>query len=244
MFFACYLSTLIYTFHVTCRANMRHKCKFCESIYGLFSNIYGEYVWLFTRLGNMKTRLTWLQEKKLQNHLGGKQFSLLFKASVHGFHNSVLCSRCFCQGPTLMLIYSSDHVFGLYMPQNDKNKATDSCLLLAFEETEILGCEIGPCDLTDITSFSNKGKFQINLFSKEVTMSSDTLKKLKLFQHQVISLEECEAFRCEGKLHNLRVLFCMLTLRKKMTFYLSLFLGNSDWNLATNQWLRHNHSPK
>ncbi|XP_036303193.2 interferon-induced protein 44 [Pipistrellus kuhlii] len=151
------------------------------------------------RLRNMKTRLTWLQEKKLQNHLGGKQFSLLFKASVHGFCDENLHSRCFCQGPTLIVIYSSDHVFGLYIPQNDKNKATDSCLLFAFEETEILGCEIGPYNFTTIF-FPIEREFKINLFRKEVKISLDTLKKLKLFQHQIISLEECEAFRCEDLL--------------------------------------------
>lgn len=99
------------------------------------------------------------------------------------------------------MIYSSDHVFGLYMPQNDKYEATVSSLLFAFEETEILGCEIRPWDVRNcITCYYSAMEFHINLLSKEVTMSLDAIKKLKLFPHQRISLEECEAFRCEDLL--------------------------------------------
>lgn len=148
----------------------------------------------------MATLLTWMQEKKLQNHLGGKQFSLLYRASVHGFSHINLLSRCSCQGTTLIVIYSSDHVFGIYIPQNDKNETRVSCLLFAFEETEISGCEIGPWDLNDcFYPYYRESKFLIDLPEKKVTVSLDTMKKLKLSQHKTISFEECEVFRCEGK---------------------------------------------
>ncbi|XP_036207848.1 interferon-induced protein 44-like isoform X1 [Myotis myotis] len=148
----------------------------------------------------MATRLTWIEEKKLQNLVKGK-FSLLYRASVHGFTNSSLICRCKYQGPTLLVIYSSNHVFGSYIPQNDKNQTRGSCLLFAFEETKILRCELGPHDLTDfVYHYGNKGEFMIDLSGKKVTMSLDTIKKLKLSQHQTISFEECEVFRCEDLL--------------------------------------------
>lgn len=200
MFFSCYLSTLIYTFHVKCRVKKRHKCKLCDSTYYLFFNIYGKYVCFSTRLRNMATRLTWLQEKKLQNCLGGKQFSLLYRASVCGFSDKNLFSKCYCQGPILIVIYSSDHVLGIYIPQNEKNKTRVSCFLFAFEGTEILGCKIGPGILGDfLYHYSTKRELKIDLPNKKVNMSLDTIEKLKLSQHQTMSFEECEVFRCEGK---------------------------------------------
>lgn len=151
----------------------------------------------------MATGLTWIQEKKLQNLVKG-EFSLLYRASVHGFANSSLMCRCGYQGPTLLVIYSSDHVFGSYIPQNGKDETRGSCLLFAFEGTKILRCEIGPCNLKDyVYNYGIKREFLIDLSGKKVTMSLDAIKKLKLSQHQTISFEECEVFRCEGKFDNI-----------------------------------------
>lgn len=99
------------------------------------------------------------------------------------------------------MIYSSDHVFGSYIPQNDKNNTRVSCFLFAFEETKILRYEIGPHNLKDyVYYFGNKREFLMDLSGKKVTMSLDAIKKLKLSQYQTISFEECEVFRCEDLL--------------------------------------------
>ncbi|XP_008137766.3 interferon-induced protein 44 [Eptesicus fuscus] len=149
----------------------------------------------------MATRLTWLQEKELQNWLGGKQFSLLYRASVCGFSDTNLFSKCYCQGPILIVIYSSDHVFGIYIPQNEKNKTGVSCFLFTFEGTEILGCKIRPGILEDfIYRYPTQKELKIDLPNKKVNMSLDTIEKLKLSQHQTMSFEECEVFRCEDLL--------------------------------------------
>ncbi|XP_059545068.1 interferon-induced protein 44-like [Myotis daubentonii] len=146
----------------------------------------------------METRLTWKEEKKLQNLVTGK-LSLLYKASAHGFANSSLICRCNYQGPTLLVIYSSDHVFGSYIPRNDKNETRVSCLLFAFEGTNILECKIRPQNLKDFFGHcGNKWEFLIGLSEKKVTMSLDTIKKLNL--SQTMYFEECEVFRCEDLL--------------------------------------------
>lgn len=57
--------------------------------------------------------------KKLQNYFGEKQFSLLYKASVHGFSTNSLLQICSRQGPTLTVIYSKDRiVVAAYMHKN------------------------------------------------------------------------------------------------------------------------------
>lgn len=211
----------MYTFHVKCRINKKHKCKFCDSTYYQFFNIYGKYVWFSTRLRNMETRLTWRREKKLQNLLKRK-FSLLYKASVHGFAACYLFGRCYCQGPTLLVFYSSDLVWGTYIPQNDKNETRVSCLLFLFEGTTFSECEIGPWNLRDFLYHNHKQKeFLIDLPGKKVTMN------LELFKHQTISFEECEVFRCEGKFDYIILAFSSacwpVSLRKKWPFTCSYF---------------------
>lgn len=144
----------------------------------------------------MATRLMWIQEKKLQNLVKGK-LSLLFKASVHGFTKNSLFRRRFCKGPTLIVIYSSDHVFGKYIPQEDTNETRASSFFFAFEETKISGCEIRLQNL-NASFYYGLNEFWLDLPRKRVTLNFDTIEKLKLPQNQTISFEECEVFRCEG----------------------------------------------
>lgn len=152
----------------------------------------------------MTTRLTWMQEKKLQNCLGGKQFSLLFKASVHDSDPEDLLHICCNQGPTITVIYSDDRVIAAYMSQG-YNKEKESIIFFTFEGTKILKCEMQPGFQWEKSDFwhgqYNYGNsdFQIDLKERKVTMSLNIIEKLTLPQCQTISFQECEVFRCEGK---------------------------------------------
>ncbi|KAM7099836.1 interferon-induced protein 44 isoform 1-T1 [Molossus nigricans] len=150
------------------------------------------------------TRLTWMQEKKLQNYLGEKQFSLLYKASVRADSAKDLLQTCYNQGPTITVIYSFDRILGAYIQENYHENKPVRITLLVFEGTEISRCEIGPrlphrfyCSWDDRDKSSN---FLIDLSEKTVKMSLGTIKELKLPENQKISFQECEVFRCEDLL--------------------------------------------
>uniref|UniRef100_A0A8C7BSA4 Interferon induced protein 44 n=1 Tax=Neovison vison TaxID=452646 RepID=A0A8C7BSA4_NEOVI len=151
------------------------------------------------------TRLTAMQEKKLQNYFGGKRFTLLYKASVHEFSGSNCLKRCCGQGPTLMVIYGGCYVWGAYIRENYKRDDTVPVVLFAFQENEISECDVGAHSPSFFlyeysVSCSNSLWFLLNLREKKATVSLDTAKKLGLPQDQPISLEECEVFRCEDLL--------------------------------------------
>lgn len=81
----------------------------------------------------MRTRLTWLQEKCLQNHFGGKHFCLLYKASVQTFCHQNLFWTCWDHGPTMLVLYSEDSedcVVGAYLKEGFR-KETISITLFA-----------------------------------------------------------------------------------------------------------------
>ncbi|XP_004431640.1 PREDICTED: interferon-induced protein 44 [Ceratotherium simum simum] len=152
------------------------------------------------------TRLTWVQEKSLQNHFGGKQFSLLYKASDHEFSPQVLLQICSDQGPTVTVIYSGDHVIGAFMQKSYQAENEVSIKLFAFQETEILECEIRPCTPSMLfpvgkaKPWQRNSEFNIDLQEKYMYIHSNTSKKLGLPQCDSISFKECEVFRCEDVL--------------------------------------------
>ncbi|XP_007191857.1 interferon-induced protein 44 isoform X1 [Balaenoptera acutorostrata] len=151
----------------------------------------------------MTTCLTWMQEKKLQNHFGEKQFSLLYKASVHEFSSESLLQRCSKQGPIITVIHSEDHILGAYVPKS----YPEYCfiILFAFQETTISQCKIGPFQLSMLFCESDRNsEFNINLEKKEVAISINTMGKLGLPQCD-ISFQECEVFRCEDLLDKRRM---------------------------------------
>ncbi|XP_008577667.1 PREDICTED: interferon-induced protein 44 [Galeopterus variegatus] len=157
------------------------------------------------------TRLTWLQEKILQNYLGGKQFSLLYKASVHKFSGQNLLQKCCHQGPTIALIYSEDNVIGAYVQESYQKGKNASIILFALKETEISECKKGPYVLFSLFYDTNSelqcgynGGIQIHLPRKEIYMDSDIVNDLGLPQ-KPISFQECEVFRCEDLLDQRRI---------------------------------------
>lgn len=146
------------------------------------------------------TCLTWMQEKHLKTYFGEEQFSLLYKASVHGFSKEKLLDRCSHQGSILTVIYNEYHILGAYMPGGYLGELDISITLFAFQETEISKCEIGPLNPCLLFSGNNiNSEFIINLEKKAVVTSVTTMEKLGLPQC-CMSFKECEVFRCEDLL--------------------------------------------
>ncbi|KAB0388132.1 hypothetical protein FD755_003088 [Muntiacus reevesi] len=123
------------------------------------------------------TRLTWRQEKKLQNYFGEKQFSL-YKASI--------CSE---QGPALTVVYSKDQIVGAYMQKN-YGEGNYLIIVFVFQEFIITKCKVGP--------------FKLPMLKKTMHFSKNTVKKLGLSQ-RYISFHDCEVFRCEDLLDERRM---------------------------------------
>ncbi|KAG3283440.1 interferon induced protein 44 [Ictidomys tridecemlineatus] len=156
------------------------------------------------------TCLTWLQEKRLQNHFGGKQFSLLYKASVHEFYSKKLLEKCCNQGPTITVIHSENYVTGAYLLDSLQEEREVPVILFALKETEISEYKIGSHRLetlfydmySDPFGFVVDIKkppagFWIDLGNKRVAMSSKVSEELGLPQPCITSFQECEVFRCE-----------------------------------------------
>uniref|UniRef100_A0A8C0JEH2 TLDc domain-containing protein n=1 Tax=Chelonoidis abingdonii TaxID=106734 RepID=A0A8C0JEH2_CHEAB len=70
-------------------------------------------------MAGVKSRLTQDEVKQLQHLLGSRQFSLLYKASVHGYNASVFHAKCDAQGPTVAVAYNgSGYIFGGFTRQS------------------------------------------------------------------------------------------------------------------------------
>ncbi|XP_042637678.1 interferon-induced protein 44 [Orycteropus afer afer] len=162
------------------------------------------------------TQLTWMQEKSLQNCLGGKQFTLLYKASVHGFSSENLLEKCSNQGPTVTVIYGEDYVIGAYMQGSYYRDNKASVTFFAFQRTEISEFEIRIFNTRTDNNKIKERRFgsgeiyygyhdlQINLNDRNVTMDRTTSKKFALHKSH-ISFQECEVFRCEDSLDKRRI---------------------------------------
>ncbi|XP_008520683.1 interferon-induced protein 44 isoform X2 [Equus przewalskii] len=152
------------------------------------------------------TCLTWMQEKILQNHFGGK-FNLLYKASVHKFSLEHLLQVCSNQGPTVTVIYSKDHVTGAFMQEGYQEGKTSFITLFALQETKILECKMKLCvpSMLFVTwtgwHRQKKYEFGIDLTGRKLHISANTSKELGLLQCESISFEECEVFQCEDILN-------------------------------------------
>lgn len=145
----------------------------------------------------MRTRLTWQQEKCLQNYFGGKRFCLLYKASVQKFFHQNLLGTCENQGPTMIVVYSENCVIGMYLKEGFQEKDV-SITIFALQDTGFSLCAKGPDSPYLLFHKRKTNDFSILLDKKAVIISSAIRKMLQLTAHNdVIPIQECEAFRCE-----------------------------------------------
>ncbi|XP_007976389.3 interferon-induced protein 44 isoform X2 [Chlorocebus sabaeus] len=156
------------------------------------------------------THLTWLHEKILQNHFGGKRLSLLYKGSVHGFCSGDLLDRCYNQGPTLTVIYGEHRIIGAYAEESYQERKAASIILFALQETKISEWKLGLCTperlfCHDNVKYNSTTNFQIELRNRKVIMGSKTTEDLGLVQNCTISIQDCEVFRCEDLLDERKI---------------------------------------
>ncbi|XP_052034917.1 interferon-induced protein 44-like isoform X2 [Apodemus sylvaticus] len=145
----------------------------------------------------MRTRLTWQQEKCLQNYLGGKRFCLLYKASVQKFSSQNLLCTCDSQGPIMIVVYSENCVIGLYLQEGIRGKEV-SITAFALQETGFSLCAIGTDSPYLLFLIRKNSGLCILLDEKTVAISPGIRKMLRLPDHNdVTSIQECEAFRCD-----------------------------------------------
>ncbi|XP_048020856.1 interferon-induced protein 44-like [Megalobrama amblycephala] len=95
------------------------------------------------RLGNLSLNsltynLTEEKRKQLCSLLGNVELTLLYKASVHGYHASSFHQRCDHQGPTLLVAYNrSGYIFGGYTSveyaQSGRDITDESAFLFSFQ---------------------------------------------------------------------------------------------------------------
>ncbi|XP_050819615.1 interferon-induced protein 44-like [Gopherus flavomarginatus] len=70
-------------------------------------------------MADVKSRLTQDEVEELQHLLGSRSFSLLYKASVHGYNASIFHAKCDAQGPTVAVAYNgSGYIFGGFTCQS------------------------------------------------------------------------------------------------------------------------------
>ncbi|XP_067308436.1 interferon-induced protein 44-like isoform X2 [Pseudorasbora parva] len=86
--------------------------------------------------------LTEWQKKKLCSLFSHASFSLLFKASVHGYHLTTFHQKCNIQGPTVIVAYNkSGYVFGAFTSKNfgqtSQNIVDDKAFLFSFNDKEM-----------------------------------------------------------------------------------------------------------
>lgn len=146
----------------------------------------------------MTTRLTWIQEKKLQTEFEGKKLILLYKATVHQFSYENMLKKCQDQGPTVTVIYSGNHILGAYLQELYQEKRKTSNFLFIFQGTKMPKYKIAVHDINKLFYWSSE--MNINLDKKVMTVDSQIAKVLGLSQNS-ISFQECEVFRCEDILN-------------------------------------------
>ncbi|XP_051767203.1 interferon-induced protein 44-like isoform X2 [Ctenopharyngodon idella] len=88
--------------------------------------------------GSLTSDLTEEKRKQLCSLLGNVELTLLYKASVHGYHASVFHQRCDRQGPTLLVAYNrSGYIFGGYTSvdytQSGEEITDESAFLFSFQ---------------------------------------------------------------------------------------------------------------
>ncbi|XP_046299159.1 interferon-induced protein 44 [Marmota monax] len=186
------------------------------------------------------TRLTWLQEKRLQHHFGGKQFSLLYKASVHEFSSENLLEKCCNQGPTITVIYSENYVTGAYLLDSLQEEREVPVILFALQETEISEYKTGSHRLETLfydmyrDAFGYRvdikkppAGFWMDLGNKRVAMSSKVSEELGLPQPCTTSFQECEVFRCKDLLDE-RKEEGVIVLKRTLLFAMSTYKPYKD----------------
>ncbi|ROL55146.1 Interferon-induced protein 44 [Anabarilius grahami] len=160
-------------------------------------------------MSTITSSLTKWQKKKLCSLFNNANFSLLFKASVHGYNSTTFHQKCNYQGPTVIVAYNkSGYVFGAFTSkdygQTGGYVVDDKAFLFSFNDKEVkedplrVLCENPQNALLDSgPNFSSL----VFLYNNTATVYSNPASAYKFDPQRMhgndLQLTECEVYRAE-----------------------------------------------
>jgi len=160
-------------------------------------------------MSTITSNLTKWQKKKLCSLLSHARLSLLFKASVHGYHVNTFHQKCYTQGPTVIVAYNkSGYVFGAFTSKNyaqtGQNVVDDKAFLFSFNDKEVNEAPLRVFSGNPQYSFTDNGpnfNSLMFLYNNTATVYSNpgtyTFDPQKMHGND-LQLTECEVYRVEG----------------------------------------------
>uniref|UniRef100_K7F3Q9 TLDc domain-containing protein n=1 Tax=Pelodiscus sinensis TaxID=13735 RepID=K7F3Q9_PELSI len=143
------------------------------------------------------SRLTQDEVKQLQNLLGSRHFTLLYKGSIHGYNASVFHAKCDAQGPTLAVAYNgSGYIFGGFTSGVYIND--EKAFLFRLKEKDGV---LSPLKIPVKASTGGALQLLVQNTATAATSSNNTYTYNVADLHgNDVGLIECEVYRVEGKL--------------------------------------------
>lgn len=161
-------------------------------------------------MSTVTSSLTTWQKKKFCSLFNNASFSLLFKASVHGYNATAFHQKCKKQGPTVVVAYNkSGYVFGAFTSkdygQTNVNVVDDKAFLFSFNDKEVKEDPLRVFSDNPQFSFTDSGPnfgSLVFLYNNTATVQSNPASPYKFDPQQMhgndLQLTECEVYRVEG----------------------------------------------
>ncbi|XP_056334291.1 interferon-induced protein 44-like [Danio aesculapii] len=160
-------------------------------------------------MSTVTSSLSKWQEKKLSSLLNHAKLSLLYKASVHGYHITTFHQKCNTQGSTVIVAYNkSGYVFGAFISKNytqsGQNVIDDKAFLFSFNDKEMKEAPLRVVSGNPQLSFTDNGPnfgSLIFLYNNTATVYSYPTGPYQFDPLRVhgndLQLTECEVYRVE-----------------------------------------------
>lgn len=189
----------------------------------------------------MTTRLTWIQEKLLEQLLGKASLTLLYKSSVHQFVTLDMTKRCSNQGSTMTVIHLEQNVVGVFMLEQFpllRSEKSSTCVWFSFRQSSstgmsalVLNTQV-EVSVTQLKFFSPGGfSLIVDPRNYELHLSAEVIKELELDLKGVSPYLECEIFRVDGIKRDPEFIKKMVTVkqyRKKLLSALRAYRPHED----------------
>lgn len=168
----------------------------------------------------MTTRLTWIQEKLLEQLLGKASLTLLYKSSVHQFITLDMTKRCSNQGSTMTVIHLKQNVVGVFMLEQFpllRSEKSSTCVWFSFRQGSSTGISAlvlktqVEVSVTQLKFFSPGGfSLIVDPRNFELHLSVEVIKALQLDLKGVSPYLECEIFRVDGMYKRISCLYYLV----------------------------------
>nr|XP_048309554.1 interferon-induced protein 44-like isoform X3 [Myodes glareolus] len=187
------------------------------------------------------TRLTWIQEKLLEQLLGKASLTLLYKSSVHQFITLDITKRCSNQGSTMTVIHLKQNIVGVFMLEQFpllRSEKSSTCVWFSFRQGSstgmsalVLNTQV-EVSVTQLKFFSPGGfSLIVDPRNYELHLSAEVIKELQLDLKGVSPYLECEIFRVDGIKRDPEFIKKMVTVkqyRKKLLSALRAYRPHED----------------